>query len=636
MAPRGKAPPAGSKADGHRPAASSRTSRRPQARQEREVAGEHPDADGHRPAPPSRKTRRPQAGQEREVAGGHRPADEHIDRADSAADLAGGAEAALGPGPLLGLGLREAVGALRFLGKQAVRTPQTLLRDTPGAALELLRIGLGKSEIAPDKRDKRFADPAWQDNPLFRAYMQSYLYFGSRVDPYVDSLGIEGVNAERVRFGLVLLREAMAPTNFFLTNPAAVKRFFDTGGGSIRHGAANFVGDVRHNHGMPSPVDLRPFKIGENLAATPGAVIHRTEVFELIQYTPQSDTVYQRPMLVVPPQVNRYYALDLSPGRSMFEYLLKDGIPVFAISWRNPTGKQRDWDYDTYAQATIEAIDAVREVSGSPDVNIMGGCLGGMTVAVVQAHLAAQGDSRINSATMTVTLLDCESDGRMFLFASPETLAIAKKVSLPAGVINGWQMASMFSWLRPNDLVWNYWVNNYLLGKDPPAFDILAWNADQTRLSSRFHHQMLDMVAGNQLVRPGAMTVLGTPIDISRITCDTYVAAGLTDHITPWRACYRTTQLVSGHSEFVLCSSGHIQTVVADPQHPRLGYFVNPETPPEAEQWLAGAQRHEGSWWSHWAAWLSERSGERVTAPKTLGSERFPAIEPAPGTYIHL
>ena len=209
-------------------------------------------------------------------------------------------------------------------------------------------------------------------------------------------------------------------------------------------------------------------------------------------------------------------------------------------------------------------------------------------------------------------------------------------MSLPTGVINGWQMASMFSWLRPNDLVWNYWVNNYLLGQDPPAFDILAWNADQTRLSSRFHHQMLDMVAGNQLVRPGAMTVLGTPIDISRITCDTYVAAGLTDHITPWRACYRTTQLVSGHSEFVLCSSGHIQTVVADPQHPRLGYFVNPETPPEAEQWLAGAQRHEGSWWRHWAGWLSERSGDRVTAPTALGSARFPAIEPAPGTYIHL
>ena len=615
--PRGKPPLAKSPPDGHRPAAASRTALRSRAAQGRKDAPVH-EAIPEREAVP-----------ESDVTG-------HGDLADRAARMAGGAEAALRPGPHTGFGLRPAVGALRFLGQQAVRQPLTLLRAAPGAALELMRIGLGKSEVTPGKGDKRFADPAWQDNPLFRAYMQSYLYFGSRVDPYVDSLGIEGANAERVRFGLVLLREAMAPTNFFLTNPAAVKRFFDTGGGSLRHGIANWVGDVRHNHGMPSTVDLRPFKIGENLAATPGAVIHRTEVFELMQYTPQTDTVYQRPMLVVPPQVNRYYALDLAPGRSMYEYLLQNGIQVYGISWRNPTGEQRDWDFDTYAQATIEAIDATREVSGSPDVNIMGGCLGGMTVALVQAHLAASGDSRINSATMTVTLIDCESDGRMFLFASPETLAIAKKVSLPTGVINGWQMASMFSWLRPNDLVWNYWVNNYLLGRDPPAFDILAWNADQTRLSSRFHHQMLDMVAGNQLVHPGAMTVLGTPIDISRIACDTYVAAGLTDHITPWHTCYRTTQLVSGHSRFVLCSSGHIQTVVADPEHPRLGYFVNPETPPGAEQWLADAQRHDGSWWADWVAWLSERSGERVTAPETLGSARFPAMEPAPGTYIYL
>ena len=399
---------------------------------------------------------------------------------------------------------------------------------------------------------------------------------GVGVNGIAGNLGIEGMNAERVRFALMLAREALAPTNFFLTNPAALRRCRETRGGSIRSGIAHWAGDVRHNHGMPSMVNRGPFRVGENIAATPGAVIHRTEAFELIQYTPQTGTVYQRPLLVVPPQVNRYYALDLAPGRSMYEYLLKQGIQVFGISWRNPSGAQRDWNFDTYAKATIEAIDVACEVSGSPDVNIMGGCVGGMTAAIVQAHLAALGDKRINSATMTVTLLDCESDGRMFLFASPQTLAVAKKASQRRGVIDGWQMAQVFAWLRPNDLVWNYWVNNYLLGKDPPAFDILAWNADTTRLSSRFHHQMLDMVAGNQLAHPGGMKVLGTPIDISRITCDTYVAAGRTDHITPWHTCYRTTQMVSGHSQFVLCSSGHIQTVVADPKHPRLGYFVNP------------------------------------------------------------
>jgi poly[(R)-3-hydroxyalkanoate] polymerase subunit PhaC len=207
-------------------------------------------------------------------------------------------------------------------------------------------------------------------------------------------------------------------------------------------------------------------------------------------------------------------------------------------------------------------------------------------------------------------------------------------VSRPTGVIDGWQMASMFSWLRPNDLVWNYWVNNYLLGQDPPAFDILAWNADQTRMSSAFHRQMLDMVAGNQLTHPGALTVLGTPIDISRIACDTYVAAGRTDHITPWKACYRTTQMVSGRTKFVLVSSGHIQTVVADPKHHGLGYYLNPQTPTDPERWLADAERHEGSWWEDWADWLSERSGEQTAAPETLGSSRHPALEPAPGSYV--
>jgi polyhydroxyalkanoate synthase subunit PhaC len=551
---------------------------------------------------------------------------------NGAAQLAGGADAPVAP--FVGAGLRTLLGGLRFVGQQAVRQPQALLRDTPEMATELLRIGLGRSELAPEKGDKRFADPAWQGNRFYRTLLQSYLYAGSRVDRIIDDLGLQGMNAERARFALTLIREAMAPTNFFATNPAAIKRCLDTGGGSLLKGTSNWIDDLRHNHGMPAMVDRKPFILGKNIAATPGAVIHRTDVFELIQYTPQTAEVYQRPMLVVPPQVNRYYALDLAPGRSMYEYLLQQGIQVFGISWRNPTQEQRDWDFDTYARATIEAIDVVREVTGAPDVNLMGGCLGGMTVAIVQAYLAAQGDHRVNSATMTVTLVDLDSGGRMFLFATPQTLALARKVSTPRGVINGWQMASMFAWLRPNDLVWNYWVNNYLLGQDPPAFDILAWNADSTRLSSRFHHQMLDMVTGNELARPGGMTVLGTPIDVSRISCDTYVAAGRTDHITPWDTCYRTTQLVSGHSEFVLCSSGHIQTVVADPNHPRIGYYVNPDTPPSAEQWLADAERRDGSWWEHWVGWLAKRSGERVAAPGDLGSGQFPAIQPAPGSYI--
>jgi polyhydroxyalkanoate synthase len=537
--------------------------------------------------------------------------------------------------PLDILGVREAAGALRFLGQVAVRHPRAVLRTAPGLGQELVKIGLGRSQVAPEKGDKRFADPAWQANPLFRAVMQNYLTWGSGMERYLDNLGLPGMATERLRFGAVLLRESMAPTNVFAANPAAVKRCYDTGGGSVRRGLVNWAGDLVHNHGMPSMVDRRPFAVGENIAFSPGSVIFRNDVFELIQYTPQRETVYSRPILMVPPQVNKYYALDLSPGRSLYEYLLQRGIQVFGISWRNPTGAQRDWNFDTYVQATIDAIDVVREVSGSPDVNLMGGCLGGMTAALTQAHLAALGEEhRIHSSTMFVTLLDCESQGRMFLFGTRQMLELAKLVTVPTGVIDGWQLGSTFAWLRPNDLVWNYWVNNYLLGQDPPAFDILAWNADTTRLTKGFHHQLLDMVAENQLVHPGAMTVLGTPVDLSRITTDTYVAAGRTDHITPWQACYRTTQLVSGHSEFVLCSSGHIQTVVADPKHRGLGYFVNPATPPVAEDWLKAAQRHEGSWWEHWLGWLAERSGEQTAAPPAPGSTRFPPIQAAPGSYV--
>jgi polyhydroxyalkanoate synthase len=349
------------------------------------------------------------------------------------ASAGAGEPAAPKPGPPAILGVSEATGALRFLGRLALRHPRAVLRTAPGLGQELLRISRGRSQVAPERGDRRFTDPAWQQNPLFKATMQSYLTWGSGMDRYIDNLGLTGAGVERLRFGAVLLRESVAPTNFFATNPAAVKRCYDTGGGSIRRGLANWAGDLRHNHGMPSMVDRRPFTVGENLAATPGSVIYRDEVFELIQYTPQHGTVYERPILMVPPQVNKYYALDLSPGRSLYDYLLQRGFQVYGISWRNPTKEQRDRNFDTYVQATIDAIDAVREVSGSPDVNIMGGCLGGMTAALTQAHLAALGEEhRINSSTVFVTLLDTDANGRMFLFATPQILQLAKQVSRPA------------------------------------------------------------------------------------------------------------------------------------------------------------------------------------------------------------
>ncbi len=520
------------------------------------------------------------------------------------------------------------------IGQRLLQEPQSLLRALPGTASDLARISRGGSEVKPAKSDKRFTDPAWDSNRFYRTLMQTYLYLGSRADDVVAGLGLEGHAADRAHFAVGLVRDALAPTNSILTNPEALRVAVETRGGSLKNGISNVIGDLRHNHGMIAQVDRTPFKVGTDLAATPGAVIYRSEVCELIQYAPQRTTVHDRPLLIVPPQVNKYYALDLAPGRSMCEHLLKEGFQVFAISWRNPTAAQRDWNFDTYAQETLDVIDVVREVSGSPDVNLMGGCLGGMLVAIVAALLAANRDDRVYSATAGVTLLDCDVDAQLMMFATPATIAMAKQASARTGILEGWQMAEIFAWLRPNDLVWNYWVNNYLLGRKPPAFDILAWNADTTRLPANFHHQVLDIVAGNQLTRPGGLTVLGMPVDISRVSCDTYVVGGRTDHITPWRGCYRTTQMVSGKSQFVMCSSGHIQTVVAAPDHPHLGYFVNPETPADPETWLADAKRHEGSWWDHWAGWLADRSGEIKPAPERLGSSQHPSGDAAPGSYI--
>ena len=340
---------------------------------------------GHQPGKPRTAGGKAQPAAARAESGKHgerASRSEHGDLAEDAAELAGAADALIGPSPFVGLGLRDALGGLQSLAAVIAREPRVLLRGLPRTAGELVRIGLGKSQLEPAKTDKRFRDPAWRENPLLRSVMQVYLHFGSEVDGFVDSLELDGHNAERARFALGLVREALAPTNSLLTNPEALKRCIETGGASLVKGAGNLAGDLRHNHGLPSQVNLRPFTVGKNLAVTPGAVIHRTEVFELIHYAPQTEQVYSRPLLVVPPQVNKYYALDLAPGRSMYEYALKHGFQIFGISWRNPTPAQREWGLDTYAEAILEAIDIVREVSGSADVNIMGACLGGMMVAI--------------------------------------------------------------------------------------------------------------------------------------------------------------------------------------------------------------------------------------------------------------
>ena len=521
----------------------------------------------------------------------------------------------------------------RSLLQTVMRSRGTLRR---GASLgrEGLKIAAGRSEIEPAKGDWRFKDPAWRDNPAYRRVMQAYLAWAASMEELVDTAALEWRDSERARFFMGILTSAAAPTNTLPGNPAALKRAFETGGLSLVRGARSVVRDARSNGGMPAQVNTSAFTIGEDLAATPGAVVYRDDVCEVIQYTPSTPTTRARPVLIVPPQINKYYFLDLAPGRSLVEYVVSRGLPVFMISWRNPGPQQGEWDLDTYAAAVLRAVDVTTEVSRSDDVNVLGFCAGGILTATVLSHLAATGDDRVRSASFGVTLLDFAIPNTVGLFDSSPLIHMGRARSSRAGVLDGRSLANVFTWLRPNDLVWNYWVNNNLMGNEPPTFDILAWNSDATNLPARLHGQLLSIFTDNLVATPGGIDVLGTPVDLSRVQLDTYVTGALTDHLTPWKGCYRTTQLLPGDSTFVLSNAGHIASLVNPPGNPKAHFFAGPEPGSDPDAWRAGAERRSGTWWEHWSDWVCERSGDERKAPAKLGSRRHKVIEPAPGSYV--
>ena len=515
--------------------------------------------------------------------------------------------------------------------------PRAVAREAARLARDAVRILRGTDTIAPSPKDKRFADPAWSGNPAYRRLAQTYLATTGVLSRLVDDYEARGADWHRVeqaRFVANALASAASPTNTLLGNPAALKRAFDTGGRSVVRGLGHMVEDLRHNGGMPAQVDRRAFTVGEDLGVTPGAVVHRDEVIEVIQYTPSTRSVRQRPLVIVPPPIGRFYFLDLRPGRSFVEHAVSQGLQVFMISWRNPTKEQADWDLDTYAGRIVEAIDVAREVTGSPDVTTLGFCAGGQLMTTVLNHFAATRDERVHAAGYAVTLLDFSSRAPLGAFSAPRLIDLARRNSHRRGVITARQMGAVFTWMRPDDLIFNYLVNQWLMGEDPPSFDILAWNADGTNLPARLHEQFLEIFGTNSLVRAGAMRVLGTPVHLSRITVPTFVTGAVTDHLTPWDGCYRTTQLLSGPSTFVLSNAGHIQSLVNPPGNPRASYHTGGEPGPDPHAWRASAQRHTGSWWEPWAEWTIKRSGDEVPAREALGSAAHPPLEPAPGSYV--
>lgn len=557
------------------------------------------------------------------------------DAQDVPQGAAAAANAILGANPFVGIDPQQIVGSYRQFLREVLQRPQRLAGELAALGSELAKIAVGVSEVAPEVGDKRFADAAWSDNPLYHRLMQTYLAWRSVMQGLIPDPGEDGEwkEAEQQRFAIRLLTEALAPTNLLAGNPAALKRAFETAGMSLVRGTRNFLDDLWNNHGMPRQVDKRPFTVGRTIAVTPGAVVYRSDLIELLQYTPVTKQIYERPVLLVPPQINKFYIMDLAPKRSLTEYAVAHGVPFFSISWRNPKPEHRDWGLDQYVGACKDALTAVCEISGSRDANLLGVCAGGITAGLLLGHLAASGERRVNAAALIVTMLDSTVPSMTTMFATEAAVAAAVKASRRKGVLDAAELARTFAWLRPNDLVWNYWVNNYLMGDDPAAYDVLFWNSDSTNLPAALHEGFLNLLLHNQLRRPGGVHVLGTPIDLRKVDCDMLVVGGMTDHICSWRSVYQGARLFGGNVEFALNSSGHVQTLVCPPDNFKARYFLNQRLEAKAQSWFSKAQEHKGTWWDHWLEWLDRRSGDKREAPTSLGSSRFQPSGPAPGRY---
>ena len=518
------------------------------------------------------------------------------------------------------------------LAAALTRYTTSLLRIGPVAAARW--IGLDAEPPVAEPADKRFADRTWSGNPAFFALRQAYLA-AVQLNRDVLAAGAGDPKADlKAELATGFMLDALAPTNFLLTNPAALKRVFETGGTSLAAGTANFLYDVRTNGGRPRQVDMRPFKIGENLAATPGQVVFRNDLMELIQYAPQTAKVHSVPVLASPPWINKYYIMDLAPGRSFLEWAVQHERTVFAISYRNPDASMSGVTLDDYLiHGPRAALDVISDITGAPKIDIIGLCLGGALTAMLASYLNGTGDDRLGAITLLNTMLDYSEPGILGAFTDDRTVALMERDMAAKGYLEGTQMAVTFDILRANDLIFNYVVSNWLMGEDPPAFDILAWNSDSTRMPAAMHTFYLNHLYLRNELAKGEMELAGQQLSLSDVKNDTYVVGAINDHIVPWHASYETTRLLGGSVRYVLSSGGHIAGIV-NPPGPKAWYQASTRTPASADEWHASATKHSGSWWEDWTQWSEKRSGHRV-APPPMGSERYPAIADAPGSYIH-
>ncbi|WP_095011285.1 PHA/PHB synthase family protein [Tsuneonella mangrovi] len=543
-------------------------------------------------------------------------------------------------GPLTGLVREDFAGAVALLLRETMSDPGRTMRHMADINQDMIKIISGTSDLAPDPKDKRFRDPAWQFNPFLRAGAQYYLAVQKGMHNWLADLELDAIERDRANFISQIIIDALSPTNTLLGNPTAQKRLVDSGGLSLVKGLRNAYNDIVHNKGMVSQVDKRPFKLGENVATSKGSVVLRTEMMELIQYAPTTDEVYAIPQLTIPPQINKMYINDLSPEKSVVKWQVDNGIQTFVISWRNPSPEQGKWGMADYVASCQEAMEAVARITGSEKVNVSAGCSGGQTASVLASKLAAEGSDLLGALTLMVCVLHpMQNDIEAGSLMTDNGLALAKRRAAKAGIIKGDDLARGFAWLRPNDLIWNYVINNYLLGEDPPAFDVLFWNSDTTNLSATLMGDFLTLFETLAFTRKGEVEMAGHAVDLSKVDADVFILGGTTDHITPWKACYRSTQLFgSDDVTFVLSQSGHMQAILNPPGNPKAKYYLPKDRsappPPNVEDWLARTEEIAGSWWPYWTEWLQQRSGSKKKAPKQLGNKKYPPLDPAPGLYV--
>ena len=490
---------------------------------------------------------------------------------------------------------------------------------------------------APDPRDGRFSDAAWQSHPFYFGLMQLYLLNRDVLSELVAAAGLPAPQQAKAEMAAGLLSDALAPTNFLLGNPEALRAVARTRGTSVVGGLRNLMHDLIYNDGWPSQVDIRPFEVGKNLACSPGKVVYRNELIELIQYSPTTETVHEIPLLLCPPWINKYYIFDLAPGKSLVEWAVSHGLTTFAISYRNPDGTQRDLSFEDYLTlGPRTALDVVRAITGAPTVNALSACIGGTLTTAMLAYLQTIGESSlVNSSTVLNCLVDHEDAGTLSaVYADEHTISgIERKMAAP-GYLDAGDMAHTFDLLRANDLVFRYVRANWLTGAKPPPFDMLAWNGDSTRMPARMHSDYLRGCWLENALARDQMVLLGKRLKVSDITTDTYIVAAIDDHIVPWRSSYKTANLIKGKARFVLSSSGHIAGIL-NPPSPKARLWTNDHVGPDPDAWLERATKSERSWWQDWAEWIGVRSGARV-APPAMGDPEHPPLCDAPGTFVHV